>query len=65
MDFIDIFHMKRSRLVNGRYYYNRMKLGDKGYEIDTVYKDKFQERERDASHWKIIDIDTPISKVDY
>lgn len=34
MDFIDVYHLKRANLVNGRYYYNRIKLGDKGYEID-------------------------------
>jgi len=154
MDFIDVYHLKRANLVNSRYYYHRLKLGDKGYEvdikvfdcamdiinkyqdpeeneyffpwrklhssyrnfrsnqirrlkkiqeineiellptnqplntkafrhtfstigkfahtdpdllrelmgherddIDTVYKDKFQEKERDAAHWKIIDLD--------
>jgi len=41
-DLIDIYNLKKDQLKNGRVYFTRKKLGERGYEFDLAIIDKAQ-----------------------
>jgi integrase len=42
-DLIDIYHLQEKQLKNGRVYFTREKLGERGYEFDLAITDKAAE----------------------